>query len=418
LKRPLWPTLVVLAGPAWALNLPHVMAERVMAGFAFPALWLAVKAFDEDGAPAFWGSAALAALAILSKYNALFVVPPVIVYGRARGASWKRILLWTMVAGGGLVVSLIWSLGVGGLALRSLWTTSAAALGSESSRPIHRLRALFAFTGGLCVFSAAWMGCIRRERRALLTAAAACAVLFGPWFDGAAVRSLDRLAGFLFAWGAVVAAWGVLKRPRARAPAPWGAWILAVAALQLAYWSVMARFVVFLLPPLIYGMWERLESERPEALDGLGRTAFGAALVLTLALGAVDWTYAAAQRDAAAEAASLERPRGGTVWYWGHWGLQEYLSALGARQLDTHRGGWDETRSGDMVLESEFNTNQIRPGRRRLSDVVEFAVSSPIPLRLIGGSRGEAGFYTSVLGFLPWTFSRAPVDKFTLVELR
>jgi hypothetical protein len=417
LKRPLWPTLAVMAGPGWALNLPHVMAERVMAAFAFPALWLAVAACDEDDSRAFWGSAALAALAILSKYNALFIIPPVVAYGRARGLTWKRLALWTAAASCGLVVSLIWSAAVGGSSFHAAWNAVSASSAMASSSPSQRLRALLAFTGGLGLSAAVWMGGLRLERRTLLAGAAACAVLFAPWFDLGAVRPLDRGFGFLLAWGAVVGAWSVMKGPRGRGGALWAPWILSVAALQLAYWAVVARFVVFLLPPLFYGLWERLESARPDELDRLGRTAFGAALVLTLALGVVDWTYASGQKAAAAAAVARERPRGGTVWYSGHWGLQEYLSAAGARQLDMDRGGWDEARSGDLVVESRFNTNRIRPTRPRLADVAEFAVLSPIPLRLLGW-RGGAAFYTSGMGFLPWTFSRAPVDEFSLVELR
>ena len=418
LKRPLWPTLVVLASPAWALNLPHVMAERVMAGFAFPALALAFAAFDDGGAWAFWGSSGLAALAILSKYNALFLIPPVVVYGRARGLTWKRLAVWTAAASCGVLVSLLWSGAVGGSPFRAAWSATSASARMASSSPSHRLRALLAFTGGLGLPAAAWMGGLRLERRTLLAGAAACAALFGPWFDLASVRPLDRAAGFLFAWGAVVAAWSVMTFPRGRPASPWTSWCLAAASLQLVYWAIVARFVAFLLPPLVYGLWEILESQRPGELERLGRRAFGGALALTLALGVVDWTYASGQKDAAAAAVELERPRGGTVWYSGHWGLQEYLSADGARQLDADRGGWDEARSGDLVVASDFNTNRIRPARPRLSDVVRFSVLSPIPLRLLGGWRGEAGFYTSGMGFLPWTFSRAPVDEFALIELR
>jgi hypothetical protein len=315
-------------------------------------------------------------------------------------------------------VSLLWSWAVGGFAFRAFWSVTTISSGMAASKPSHRLRALLAFTGGLGLFAAGWIGGARPNRGALLAAAAGCAVLFGPWFDSAAVRPLDRVVGFFFAWGAVVGACGVFKLPRGRGAALWPPWVLSVAVLQLMYWSVVARFVVFLLPPLIYGLWERLETERPRELDHFGRLAFGAALVMTLALGAVDWAYATGQKAAAAEAAAREGPRGGTVWYSGHWGLQEYMSAAGARQLDVNRGGWDEARPGDLIVDSSVNTNRIGPKRPRLSNVVEFPILSPIPLRLLGGLRGEAGFYTSGMGFLPWTFSGAPVDEFSLVEIR
>jgi hypothetical protein len=417
LKRPLWPTLVVLAGPAWALNLHHVMAERAMAGFALPALWLAVVAADENDVRAFWGSAALAALAILSKYNALFLIPPAVFYGRSRGASWTRLAIWAAAASCGFAAAQAWSWAVGGAAFHAAWSATAGASGMSWSAPSHRLRSLLAFTGGLGLPAAVWLTGLRPARRTALAAGAACAVLFGPWFDLAAVRPLDRAAGFLFAWGAVAAAASLARAPRGRGAALWAPWALAVAALQLAYWSVVARFVVFLLPPLVFGLWERLEAAGSEGLERRGRAAFGAALVMTLSLGIVDWTYASGQKAAAALAAARERPRGGTVWYSGHWGLQEYLAAAGARQLDADRGGWEEARPGDLIVVSAVNTNRIAPNRPRLSDVSEFEIRSPIPVRLLGW-RDDAGFYTSGMGFLPWTFSASPVDKFTLIELR
>ena len=418
LKKPLWPTVIVLAGPAWALNLHHVMAERVMAGFALPALWLAVVAADEDDARAFWGSAALAALALLSKYNALFVLPPAVIYARSRGASWRRLALWSAAALSGFVLAQAWSWAAGGAAFSAAWGATSASARMPWAAPTHRLRALLAFTGGLGLPCALWGGALRPSRRAALASAAACAALFGPWFDlAAAVRPVDRLMGFLFAFAACAGLWALARAPRGRGWTLWASWAAAVAVLQLAYWAVVARFVVFLLPALTFGLWERLEAEAPERLERLGRAGFAAALALAAALGAADWAYAAAQRDIAVRAAESARARGGRLWFYGHWGLQEYLLAAGGRQLDMDRGGWDEARSGDTVLVSAVNTNRIPAGRPRLANTVTLSAGSLSPVRLLGDRKDEAGFYSSGMGFLPWSFSTAPVDTFTIVEL-
>jgi hypothetical protein len=418
LKKPLWPVLIVLAGPAWTLNLHRVMAERVMAGFAFPALWLAVVAADEGDVRAFWGSAAFAAAALLSKYNALFVVPPALFYFHARGVPPRRLAAWTLAAASGVALYQLIVLLHGGAAARAAWTVAAQASGGVWSAPSHKARALLAFTGGLSLVGAVWGLRLSPPRQAVIASVAACAVLFQTQFDLAPiVRPIDRYEGFLFAWGTCVGLWTLIAGPRTRGSALWAPWLAAVAVLQLLYWSIVARFVVFLLPPLTFWLWERLEAERPRELEFLGKGGFAVVLVLTLALGAVDRTYASAQRAAAEKAVALELPRGGTVWYSGHWGLQEYLSASGARQLDADRGGWDETRAGDLVVASAVNTNALPPSSPRLAETFGFSVDSAIPLRLLG-RRDDAGFYTSAMGFLPWTFSRAPVDEFTFVELR
>lgn len=416
LKRPLWPVLIVLAGPAWLLNLPHVMAERVMAGFAFPALWLAVVAAEERDARAFWGSAALAALAILSKYNALFLLPPAALYARSRGASWRRVAAWTGAALCGFLAAQVWSRAAGGAALTAAWSATSASFDQPTSGLSHRLRALLAFTGGLALPCAFWGARLSPGRRAGLAFAAFSALLFSPWLDLAAVRPVDRAAGFAFAWLACAGVWSA-ARSKGRGFMLWAGWLAAVAALQMVYWAVMARFVVFLLPPLVFALWERLESGRPEGLERLGRAAFAGSLALGAALAAVDGRYASAQKEAAAQAVALALQRGGTAWTSGHWGLQEYLLAGGGRQLDVDRGGWEQAKSGDVVLVGEINTNRIPTGRRRLANALERPVESAIPLRVLGGRENEAGFYSSGMGFLPWTFSTTPVDRFTFVEL-
>ncbi|MFI5344845.1 MAG: glycosyltransferase family 39 protein [Elusimicrobiota bacterium] len=418
LKKPLWPVLVVLAGPAWALNMNHVMAERVMAGFALPALWLAVVAADENDARAFWGSAALAALALLSKYNALFVLPPAVMYLRSRGAPYRRLAAWSAVALSGVVLSQVWSRAVGAASFQAAWGATSAAARMSWSAPSHRLRALLAFTGGLGLPCALWGARLRISRRAVLASGAVCAILFAPWFDlGPAVRPVDRLMGFLFAWGACAAVLSLARGRASRGFSLWLPWAAAVAVLQLAYWAVVARFVVFLLPPLTFGLWERLEAEAPERVERFGRAAFAAAAVLGLALGTADRTYADAQRAVAIEASARARARGGTLWFSGHWGLQEYMLAAGARQLDSDLGGWNEVRPGDVVLVSAVNTNRIPPSHPFLANEYEIVVDSFVPLRHMGDWKREGGFYSSGMGFLPWSFSTGPVDTFTIVEV-
>ncbi|MDX6768994.1 MAG: glycosyltransferase family 39 protein [Elusimicrobiota bacterium] len=415
LKKPLWPTLIVLAGPAWALNMHHLMAERVMAGFALPCLWLLVKGVDERSARAWRASAALACLAILSKYNAVFLLPAAVAYGVAAGAPYPALAAWCLAAVSGAAAWQLWSWASGANpGLAALAVTAEASAGFWSA-PSHKARALLAFTGGCGLAAASW-GALLRPPRALVAAAAVLsAVLFAPWLDLApVVRGVDRATGFILAWGVLVSA-GVLAAGRRTRGAPlWAAWALSVAALQLAYWSVLARFVVFLVPPLTFWLAERLEergaSWRPHA------AVFAATAALGLGVGVVDWTYAAAQREAARRVAA--EGAGARLWTTAHWGLQEYLVAAGGRPLDLAAGGWDAVRPGDLVVVTRANSNAFKPPRPIAASVSSWRVESPVPLRHLSAWTGEGAFYSSVMGFLPWSFSTEPVEEFTVVSPR
>lgn len=418
LKKPLWPTLLVLSGPGWALNFPHLMAERVMSAFAFSSLDFAVRSFDEDSSTSFWFSAVLAALALLTKYNAVFLIPVVLVYGFTRRVPSRRLALWAAVALSGLPVGYGLNALFGADAPSAVWTVVSQSSRGVWSAPSHQLRALLAFTGGLALPAVVWVFSLKPSPRSVAAAAVASAVLFAPVFDLAPlVRPVDRVTGAVLAGGVLLTVWSLFRGARTRGSALWSAWLAGVALLQLAYWSVMARFVVFLTPALVFWLWERLEAERPDLLSRLGAATFAATLALTAALGAVDLTYASAQKELAQGVSSVWG-RGRKVWFTGHWGLQEYLSEAGARPLDEAQGGWSQAAVGDLVVVPTTNTNILRPHSTLRADFFRVSVVSRVPLRLISARESDAGFYTDVTGFLPWSFSREPLDSFTLVTPR
>lgn len=413
LRRPLWPVLAVTLGPAWTLNMGHVMAERVMAGFAFPALWLLVKSADERRPALYWASAALAALAVLSKYNAVFLLLPALGYSLFRGVPPRRIAAWLALALSGAGAYWLASRAASGAAAHVL-SQSAGALWSD---PWHKLRSLLAFTGGLGLLGAAWGLWLRPGRDALLALGLLAAGLFSPLIDLAPlVRTIDRLTGFALAFCALAGLAALRRAPCDAARALFLPWLASALLLQAVYWSVLARFIVFALPALLFWLWARLEDERPALLSRLGPASAALALLMSALLGAVDWRYAAAQREAAAEARARADARGGTLWCAGHWGLQEYMTAAGARMLDAEAGGWDAVRPGDVVVVPEVNSNVLRPARPIRAAVSAREIGSAIPLRLISGFTGEGGFYTNVTGFLPWSLSAEPVDRISRIE--
>lgn len=416
LKKPLLPVLAVLAGPAWLLNMNHMMAERLMAAFAMPALYLFVRGVDEGDRRAERASCALACLALLSKYNAVFLIPVAASYAWSRRKPLASVLAWSLAALSGAAAwqALSWARGSSpGLAA---WTVTAEAAAGFWSAPSHKARALLAFAGGLAPAVFAGLS-LRLDARLRAACAAAAAALFLPALDLAPlVRPIDRGTGALLAFAVLAALAALARGPRTRGRALWAPWLGAVAALQLAYWSILARFVVFLLPPLVFWLAERLEDERPAAAPALLGAGAAAAALLSVGLGVVDWTYAAAQKAAARRVAASRA--GGAVWTTAHWGLQEYLAAGGGRPLDLAAGGWDAVRPGDVVVVAKANSNASMPRRPIPADTLSWRVSSPVPLRHISAWTGEGAFYSSVMGFLPWSLSLEPVEEFTLIRRR
>lgn len=416
LDEPLLPTLIVLAGPAWLIDVPMVAAEKWVAAFGLAGLALLVRAKKPDAR--FWLSAGLLALAALSKLSGAFWVVPALAWSRARGAPVRRLVVYAAAVL--LPAALVVAAG-GAERLAGVWLHTGGAPYAGLG-PAQTARAFLAFVGGCALPACAWPLLGRRTKgAALAAAAAAAAALFSPPFDAEPARLLDRLTGALFALGALLAL-REAARPAAEdeGAALWRWWLGAAAALQLfVYWSVVARYVLFLVPPLTFAAARGLEARlaaRTRRRVYAASLAFSAAV--SLALGWVDDSYAGAQKLAAAAAAASPRKSGARLWFTGHWGLQEYMEQRGASGLDRARGGWAEVAAGDRVVVPTVNALAFPPDAGLSFGGSAVAVDCAVPLRLMSGWDGQAGFYSSAAGFLPYALSREPLDRFLFVERR
>ncbi len=412
LKKPLLPTLLVVAAPAYGLNLAHLMAEKPAAAFGFCGLYALVRGVDDEDRRWYWGSAALLAAALMSKYVAAVLLAPAAAYALARGLPRRRVVLHLSLC----VLPLALFLGYEAVHNPDVWER-ALSVTKDSSRAWwsswpHKLRSFLAFTGGgaLAAGALAFVG----ERRRAWAALALCALLFLPAWDlPAPVRLVDRMTGIVLAAGGLLALMRIFSGRGSRGRMFWISWAAAAAFFQLfLYWSVMTRIVLFLVPPLVFALAEELE-ERPR----LQLATLAGSLALSLALAAVDYRYAAAQKSFALDLRAEYLEKGRTVWYTGYMGLQYYLERGGAKGLDALRGGWDLARPGDVVVELGINSVRIPVKTKRLSNVRRWTLQEAIPLRLISGWTGEGGYYSNLWGFLPYSLSREPLEEFRVIEL-
>ncbi|MBI3298801.1 MAG: glycosyltransferase family 39 protein [Elusimicrobia bacterium] len=404
LERPLLPVLLCLAAPAYLVDMQLLMAEKPMAAFGLCGLWALLAALETGGAALLWASAGLLGLAVLSKYAGILFLAPAVVLLSQNGVGWRRIAAYLALAISGIAAYFLWDALTAREAFGAAWRVSAEA--ARWPWAPFKLRSVLAFVGGaspLFWFWPSW-----ETSRKTWVAAALASLLFLPIFDTEAVRLADRLLGAFLA----AAAAGTLVS-LARGRAVWTAWAGAVLfLLAVVYWSVLARLSMFLVPPLVFAACERLERRNVLA------AALALSCLLSAGLSAVDYRYAAAQREQAVLIKEEFLDRGRAVWYSGHWGFQQYMDAAGARQIDRGRGGWEQAKAGDLAVIPRVNSNVAFPPDGVPETAVRRRVEHRLPLRLISGWDGQGGFYSNTFGFLPYSVSTEPLEEFRFFEVR
>jgi hypothetical protein len=422
LVRPLVPTLIVVACPAFLLNMGHLMPEAPSLALGLSGLWAAVAGVDERRARLWAAGGALLGASVLFKYNAALLIAPALCYGALARvpASWMAAFAGLACLPVGL--DLGWDLlGDRAFALRAIEVTGQASSGWWSSLS-HKTRSFLAFTGGCGLATGLWPFLFEGRRGWKpwhLAAVAGVGVLFLPVWDLAPVRPVDRWTGVLFSLGGLL---GLVQAGLFRGPGwrLWLPWLASAAVFQaFLYWSVMARTVLHMLPPLVFALAaEGEELLGPTAFRRLALASLALVAALSLGLGWVDHSYASASKAFAGEVRRTRLEKGKVVWFTGAMGLQHYLEAGGAKGLEVLKGGWDRVRPGEAVAVLRINSVRSSPQRPRLADVSTRTLNHPVPLRLMSGYEGDGGFYSNTSGFLPFSLSREPLEEFSVVEMR
>lgn len=417
LKRPLRPVLIVLVSPYWLLPVPLLIAERWVILLTLSGLWSLMSGLESRRPWKSFLALVLFSLAVVVKTSAAFVLLP---------ALW---LLWKAKRPAGeLAAFLLAPLAAAFADARWLepgrWSATRAILDAGPSWPerAHHLRAFLAFTGGLGLTGLVWpLLCARDRSWRRFALAVPAAALFLPFADlPFLVPGLaDRLTGALFAAGAGLTAFMLAER-RSRVLPGWGflcAWFAGGAVMALANWSLSARAALLYLPALTLALAARLEDELPlPALERLYAASVAVVLAASLCLAWADARYAGAQRQLAQAVKSAYLDAGTPVRFTGHWGLQHYLEEAGAVSLDEGAGGWAAVKPGTAVVVPAANA-LIHPPRGVRCAVSTITVDGALPVRLIRTRAGQAGFYSDAWGFLPYAFSREPVDEFTVCKV-
>jgi hypothetical protein len=151
---------------------------------------------------------------------------------------------------------------------------------------------------------------------------------------------------------------------------------------------------------------------QPGRIARLGALAAAGAVAVGVVWSDARWANGV--REAADALANEHAHAGRTTYANADWGMQFYLEAGGVRTLDLDR---DTLVRGDLLILSSNNTN---PRRIAAEDARLIATRShPEPIWGMTHSLAfGAGFYSSILGPLPYVFGPAPPDRYDVWRVK
>jgi hypothetical protein len=145
-----------------------------------------------------------------------------------------------------------------------------------------------------------------------------------------------------------------------------------------------------------------------------GVLAVGQGLLLGTLLSLADSEYADCYRQLATSVRANYPNR--TIWFVGEWGFRQYMWAVGGRYL---RSSDDTPRPGDIIVRPSIaGMHEMSASvRQRAEPLAEIDLSGRWPMRVMS-FEAKAGYYSQHWGFLPFAFSRAPLEHVQLFEVR
>ena len=426
--QPILTTAIALSTPVFVVSATTLMADVPLLACWVWAVVLWMRGIEEGRRRYLVAAAVLVALAALTKYYGVALIPLLAAWTLARGRQLTRSLVWLAIPIGILAAYELYTIALyqRGLLSTSMWL-SEGSRGVSGRSPVARGVIGLAFTGGGLLTAALYAPLVWPLRRLVLWLPVAAALTFAvalrPGFlegfivllrEGVPWTVIGHLAVFVAA-GVLVLALVAADLARRR----------DADALLLALWTiggfVFAAFVnssingrsILVMTPAVAVLVVRTLQAR--GIEGPARTwspvVAGLAVAMVLA-----WADAGLARDGRMASDRIRERHGHAphVWFQGHWGFQFYMEAWGARAVDGRRIA---LRPGDVMVVPENNANTF------VLLGVPMRVAPPIEIpsarwlttmhRLAG-----AGFYSDFWGPLPFAIGPTPPERYRVLVVQ
>jgi 4-amino-4-deoxy-L-arabinose transferase-like glycosyltransferase len=435
---PVVAALVAVLTPLFLISGTNVMSDVLMLAFWVWAVVCWDRGLRDRRVSYLVVGALLIALAALTKYFGLALVPLLSVYtliGRGSSRSTAWIVRWVAALAIPIVVLIAYRWVMAAQYGRDL-LHDAAFFASwvkplEGGQPFVDALTSLALAGGGCasVVAYGFIGLTRTRRAIAATALVAWVALLylcAPIPTGHAVWPV--IEGGLLWQAALWSAVGLLivvlavmdwLRDRSAASALLGLWVggtLAFAAF--VNWTVNGRSVLPMVPAVGLLVARTLgPAPRPRRRTAALVAATVVAAVLALVPTWADYRLANASRTAVqllqAEIDRAPGPAAETVWFEGHWGFQYYAEMAGMKPIDRFN---PQVARGDWLLVPGANVPIRRPDPRSARRVkgIKVPVARWVSTLWFGAG---GGFYSDVYGPLAFGVGHVPDVPFELVRI-
>jgi 4-amino-4-deoxy-L-arabinose transferase-like glycosyltransferase len=426
-NQPMLAALATLFTPVFLVSSLTVMCDVPMLAFWIWTVVFWVEGMEQEKLWKLFTAGWLIALAEMTKYYGVGLIPLLAAYSlsnRRRVKQWAQFLLIPL---GVLCAYQYVTQAAYGYSLlyRAMHYTSSSRDYFGFSKANLCLTAM-AFTGGCLAVTIFFVPLLWRPKTLAAFVGGAVLIAIGLHLDQEmwgkyaglqyAARTNTEIQFIFWATGGVcvlaLACADVLDRRDARS---WllGLWVLGTFLFAAFFnWSVNARSVLPMAPAVGILIARRLERALLESrklwLRGV-LPCLAASAALALWVERSDFLLAGATRQTAQDVCASYGSPDRTLWFQGHWGFQYYMQGGGAYPFDERHS---VLKPKDIFACPANNTITPILQRNVPRMVWRETVIAPGPYLLTTCNQEiGAGFYSSVLGPLPFTFGRVPPES-------
>lgn len=412
-NRPVHAAILTLFTPVFLVSATTVMCDVPMLALWVWSLVFWIEGAEQKNAWRVAVAAVLIALASLTKYFGVCLIPLVVAWSIARKQPLKEWIGWLIIP---VIVLVAYQIATVALYGHGLLAEAAKYPGavqqSSAASMAGSLVTGLAFTGG-CLATAAFFSPILWRRRDLLAGTVVTVALGGVLCLVArnsfptALNAL-QVAQILF-WTAAgitvlsLAVADVYQRRNADSVLL-ACWVAGTFLFATFFnWVINGRSILPMAIPVAILVIRRLE-QRAVDRASLSQRAFLvptiAGAVLTIWVAGADYFFALAPQSAAQTVCGAYQNNGRRLWFQGHWGFQYYMEKDGATPLDLQllKRNASDLKPGDYIAMPSHNSN-VYPLKQHVA--LQETILVPIPGGMTTMTAGS-GFYASLWGPLPF----------------
>ena len=425
-RLPFWAALAGVLTPVFMVSANTVMSDVMMLAFFVWAVVFWMRGLERDEHLSFFLAGVFIALAALTKYFAISLIPLLVLYAivsRVRSLKW---VLWIIFP---IALLALYQYGTGviygkGLLLDA--TIYASKVSGEGTGGIEKTFVALLFTGG-CMLTAVFYAPLLLGKRWIAAGFfAIAAIVLGltqiEVLSGAPLVTDDGYRWDMLVQAGVFAVAGIgvfalaladLMKCRDKGSLLLFVWIAGTFVFAAYFnWTVNARALLPIAPALGILVMRRIEARSAVIQSWMVAIPLVPALGLSLLVAWADYDLADSARKAASDIIAKYTASGRTIWFEGHWGFQYYMEARGAKAIDL-----DTTviMPGDIIVFPHNNVNLwfLPEDKTRIAETVVLGAPRFVSTMTLGPG---AGFYASEWGPLPFMTGRLNKETYWVIE--